>query len=856
MARNSREKPTRKRDASVLFFNPRLRKKFAAIFTRPMTVFEAPMGYGKTVAVHEFLRESGLLTIWTAALDAGPDIFWRDLCRNLRRAIPDKEGPISALERLGYPHDAARTGEACHLFLDLGLAGETALIVDDFHLLPVHKGTARAGIGGLFELLAARDGEETPRMILVSRNTYTGNRDILLLKKLLTTIDAGSLALRETDIREYYRRCGVSVSSDEAHTLFRRTSGWISALYLNLLHLHRLGADAVPEALDRLVDREVLDAMPKEALDLLLTTFPMERFTRVQAESVHGGGKVSALLETLLKVNSFLDHNAVDGTYTLHTVVRGRLAERFAALPENRRRAIWFACGESASADGDILTALRHFGEAHAHERALEVMESDAGKRLVTKDIEVFRRLFDSCPADMLARHVSAEFQYALCAFIGGHAELFGQRLARLEKLCVTMPGNDPMADSWRSDLEFLLSLAAYNDIAAMSRHHRRALALRRNGSTSLFSHQAPWTLGSPSVLFMFHRESGGLDKEIALMHECMPHYYRLASGHGSGAEYQMEAEALFQRGDFSGAAVCGERAAAAARAGGQMGIVLAALFLRQRLRLLEGDYVSAKSLLDEMRASIRARSDYFYLHTVELCEGCLLTALGRTESVAAWLKQGVGGEGRLYNFAGGYYYIAHGGILLAEERWAEAIGLYSWLLDSGLFSRNLLLIIHAHIFLAAANQELGHSDLAERELRRAGDLAFPDLILMPFVESWRFLSGISVGRGKAAADAFDRIHELAAQWEPRRREILARDFPPERPILTEREWEMARMATAGMRYHEIAATVHLAHGTVKRAFATIYAKLDISSRGELRMFVERHCRTSTKNYTQKTHPK
>ena len=121
-------------DVSTQYFNPRLRNSFAVIRRRPMAVFEAPIGYGKTIAVREFLRESGLSAIWTTALDAGPHIFWRDFCRNLEQAVPHKKTPIAALRRLGYPNDPVKTGEACHLFMNLELDDKSALVVDDFHL--------------------------------------------------------------------------------------------------------------------------------------------------------------------------------------------------------------------------------------------------------------------------------------------------------------------------------------------------------------------------------------------------------------------------------------------------------------------------------------------------------------------------------------------------------------------------------------------------------------------------------------------------------------------------------------------------------------------------------------------------
>ena len=44
--------------SDVRYFSPRLLAALTGILSSPLTVIEAPMGYGKTVAVREFLRRS------------------------------------------------------------------------------------------------------------------------------------------------------------------------------------------------------------------------------------------------------------------------------------------------------------------------------------------------------------------------------------------------------------------------------------------------------------------------------------------------------------------------------------------------------------------------------------------------------------------------------------------------------------------------------------------------------------------------------------------------------------------------------------------------------------------------------
>lgn len=124
-----------------------------------------------------------------------------------------------------------------------------------------------------------------------------------------------------------------------------------------------------------------------------------------------------------------------------------------------------------------------------------------------------------------------------------------------------------------------------YNDISAMSRLHRSASAQMSHPAISI-QNSGGWTFGSPSVLMMFHRQPGQLDRELAEMDECMPHYYKITNGHGMGAETIMRAEADLQQGRFDDAQILLERAYTQIEGNGQTNMTLCCDFLAWRLSL------------------------------------------------------------------------------------------------------------------------------------------------------------------------------------------------------------------------------------------------------------------------------
>lgn len=99
-------KPNRN-NAPGLYFSERLAAALERIPEYPLTVIEAPMGYGKTTAVKEYAARAGFEVLWQTVYDNTAAHFWNGFCVLFDRL--DSACALS-LEEVGLPETARPDG--------------------------------------------------------------------------------------------------------------------------------------------------------------------------------------------------------------------------------------------------------------------------------------------------------------------------------------------------------------------------------------------------------------------------------------------------------------------------------------------------------------------------------------------------------------------------------------------------------------------------------------------------------------------------------------------------------------------------------------------------------------------------
>ncbi len=811
-----------------LYFTEKLLCAMSKIPDYPLTIVEAPMGYGKTTAVRELLSRSEVNILWQRIYEHSLSSFWNGFCTLFSKS--DEAGSQSLLN-LQFPTDSAARRTALSLLVRMQLPDHTVIVIDDYHLAECEETNA------FLEFLIRSEILDLP-IVLGTRYTAFPSLEEFKLKGYLHYIEKTAFEFSPADICAYYKQCGIDLQSGESEKLYAYSEGWISALYLLMLHYKEGGSLFTTASIYKLVEKAVYEPFSEEIKEFLLTLCIFDSFNLDQAAYMWRKDNARQLLAEVIGKNAFIYYDAAAKTYQMHNIFTNVLKDILAS--ENRQTGLYARAAQWYLQTGEYLTAMDYFYRCGDFENLLRALELDQGDSFFQENKSVLIGYMEECPPEIRSRHHLALLVYAMFMFVSNETELFGRTCA---EFMTNLEADNTIQEHDKKELlgeyELLLSFTEYNDINKMSEHNRKACLLLSH-PTEIYDTRTSWSFGCPSVLYLFYRESGKLKQHVEDIKQAMPYYYQLTDGHGSGAEYVMEAERYYHHGDFQNAEISLRQAMIKAQANHEAGMARCAGFVQIRLALLQGDFTLIQKLLTDMRLDIVRSSEHYY--TIELCEGYLYAVLKQKERIPEWIAEGNLDNTRLMFPAYGMFNIVYGRVLLMSGEYLKLIGSAAHFLELASVFPNLLGQIYTYIYLAAANRQIARPKEALAALEQALALALPDQMYMPFVENCDYLKPQLAElqhKGSWRKD-IEKILKLNDAYQKSLEQIAREFMTGNKPVLTKREAEIAKQAAEGLSNRQIAEKLYVSQNTVKTQLKSIFEKLGISSRVLLKQYIDR----------------
>ena len=805
----------------VKYYPPRLMERLEYIKTYSLTLAEAPSGFGKTTILGHFLETclpQGAVWGRCEFVPNQKKAGWKQVCALF--ALADRECSERMMS-IGSP-DEASLHDLAGALRDLKCETDVYLWLDDF----VNWGIETPG---KFLEILSRHGGERLHIIVSTQPLGREKWGVFFRSGEIWRLREDSFIFGAEDIDSYFRTAGISLTMGQVEEVSRLSEGWIMALSLQMAN-YAANGDFHQGGMEELLETVFWGRLSPAEQKFLLEVSVFPRFTLGEAVGFSGLGQEQTV-KLLTDSRFFVHYDPGSRCFYLHTQLHRMLEERFYRLSETRRKEICLRAGELAEQEKDRLQTLRFYYASGEWERlyAMSLTSYEIADITDESTRPMILDLLENAPAEMKRKYPKALIPLAFALFFLGENDKLLAVQTEISA-CIresTLPQKEK--DALQGEMELLLSFLEYNRIDAMSRRHRRALELL-GGPARLISVKSTWTFGSPSVLYMFWRESGHLEEELEQMDRCMPYYYRLTEGHGSGAEFIMRAEALFQRGETDEAEQLCHRALLTADLKRQNSICQCSLFLLCCIAIQRGE----KTLLEESRQALRRRAGWntedLCRHTLDLAEGFLSLLLDRPEEIPAWLAEGQIDQRRLVIMTQPFAYLIYGRVLLLRKKYRKLLGVSEYFLGLSSFFPNLLPQVYAFLYMGQALGALGRHTEAAGRIRSALELAAPDRIYMPFVENY---SGI---RAYLPLTEEMESHRAAiSQMYHIRENARGRAFS----AFTPREKDVLRYLRQDLTNNKIAEKLFLSPNTVRNIISGMLKKRKLASREQLKELPE-----------------
>ncbi len=838
-----------------IYLPDKLKSKLDQISHFPLTVVEAPSGFGKTTAVREYLKETlpdNAKQYWYTCLSDSSSISWGGICdlfSNVNNQISTN------LKKLGFPTlDTLKNISAC--FKDFNCLEETYIIVDNFQLL-------KSDI--LHELMSIFSMHESPRLHTIFITQQLGKKaQITFHNTYIHTIESSAFFFDKDSTVNLFKMEGIHLNDDELNSVYTSTEGWISALRLQISNYKQNGCFDYTADIDHLVEIAIWNRLTPELKTCLVSLSVMDSFTARQAAIMLGEETLPDPIMDLLKYNDFIRFFPKEKIFVMHSILQNYLRNQFYQYrTEAFKKRILQTAGQCCVAESDFYTAAQFFFKVRDFGAILSIPFSST--YLINKKecnmIKFLVEVINECPEETMSKYPFVLLLFSYLFWMDGIYEPYHKLYRQVDLVINSNPAGLSKDELRLLKGEFLLltSFTIYNDIKKVKELQKSAYELL-GGSSRFRLNEIPITLGATSVLSMVWRESGGLDEALVDIQSNLPYHFKLTQGQGFGADSVLHAEMMFMRGDDIQAEILCHKALYQARSKQETCICLCAEQVLARIAILRGDVEGFFTSLENIRGYAKESSNLYVMRMVDICLSVISVALDTTDMIAKWFWNTESICKKVYARAVPYVNILYSHLLVRKKQYAELLGLADNAISTAQEMNYIFPQVYGLIFKAGVCYTSGREREALENLEEAFVLAFPDKIYLPFAQF------IYMGDILSKAHIYpiirsdtpysdevenpipfskilktipgwkvdiDKIMSLFNRYHKGRNIILNALYQVKSP-LTPREREVAILAKDRLSHKEIAEKLYISRATVRTILYNAYNKLDIHSKAEL----------------------
>ena len=837
-----------------------------------LTLLCAPAGYGKTTALSQWARSSGLPLVWLSLSEQDNDFegFFRYLLKGWQALWPSvAESPLGLLLEGTQPPLEAISAAFVNVADDA--PSPPVFVFDDYQL--IENPAIHQTLGFLLEHLPPN-----VHIVLASRSEpllplarYRARRELL-------EVGTDDLEFSLDETRAFFRgRSGCRFSPDELTALHAQLEGWVAGLQLALLAFkHRRGAGAIPAPSGRhrfiadYLHEDVLARQPEAVRRFLLQTSILAQLCGPLCAAVTGGENAQDMLERLERDNLFLTPLDDDRTwFRYHQLFARVLYEELerrhpADVTElHSRAARWHLEHELPD------EALRHAVAANDFDLGVEVVEGYFEAKLLSGEFKLLTRWLESLPGAWYTDYPSIGLIRAGVFLFSG---AFERGIRCVDEVEQALGTTESEAARWHlaRTTAIRCAIACFqNDLTQAESYAEQALqalpvadhayravtfhalgdSYRRNGfwvkARRAYLEVLELTRAPSFRIRSVHVLGGLADLELRqgrlrAAAACWEKALGTLEGEPRGSFplpltgwlYIRLSEVRYAWNELDEATDSLAKGLERAELGGDARVLIAGYLNAARLNLTLGELGGAGAYLERARALVANAPDPEWQGRVERVQLELWLAQGKLRAAVLWLDAQDADVPLDIPLTGGAQ-LAQARVLLVKgdaTSLERALKLLKPLVAAVEAEGRSDILIEALALLALTRWQRGDTSGALTALERALRLAEPEGYVRLFVDL-----GLPLARLLQAAQARavlpEYLETLLAAFTDRSTPTVTTGALPQ--PLTRREQEVLELLAAGLTNRETAAQLDISSETVKKHVGNLFAKLTVRTRTE-----------------------
>ncbi|MCL2873650.1 MAG: LuxR C-terminal-related transcriptional regulator [Defluviitaleaceae bacterium] len=375
----------------------------------------APAGYGKTVAVTQWLdkdiRAKAILSF--DEFDNNPDSFCERFCAALCSCQPRNKTLDSFVSHLSF-HNAPEEF-TFRAISALSSRKQTVLVMDDLHLIDDNK---------VLQLLLVFIGR-LPRnfqVVLISRSDLPLSLSGLLIKGQTASISSEKFLFTTKDIIALYKNRDSQITQAQAKDIAQQTQGWAIGINAFLLSEEQ-PSDNIYEYLDNFIQFNIWEKWDEQTRNFMLSTSQLSELEHSLCNALTGNLNSNKFIKDLVKKGAFITQLQKD-VYRYHHLFQQFLRRMANECGEEFLYSLLETEGQWHLSQGDFYSAIDCFIRCKSYLGIAKCFDFLADSGSSNFALERLIPIFNHQEVKNAAKHYPRLlFLLTMCAFADGRAD-------------------------------------------------------------------------------------------------------------------------------------------------------------------------------------------------------------------------------------------------------------------------------------------------------------------------------------------------------------------------------------------------------------------------------------------------